>query len=136
MEEIKQEIIPPQSVIHERSLETLAPSGGSGDVKHDTNYSAKDISIYGAKEEERLQNISPAKRAAENLGGMFAPLEVKYQDLRAFDKIAKKNFSGNKYPTISPREQIPQDEIEDLHQMPITGLLHQGSAGSIHSIGS
>ena len=79
MEEIKKEIMPPQSIIHERSLETLAPSERvSGLIEQETFHSAKDISIYGAKEEERLKNISPAKRAAENLGGMFAPLEVKY----------------------------------------------------------
>ena len=64
--------------------------------------SDNDVSIYGNKKDENIQ--SPAKRAAANLGGMFAPLEVKYQDLKAFDKIAKKNFSGQKYPTISPRE--------------------------------
>ena len=91
--------------------------------------SDNDVEIYGNKKDENVE--SPAKRAAANLGGMFAPLEVKYQDLKAFDKIAKKNFSGQKYPTISPREQIPQDEIEDMQQMPIRDLNHQGSASSI-----
>ena len=96
--------------------------------------SNNDVSIYGNKEDEHV--ISPAKRAANNLGGMFAPLEVKYQDLKAFDKIAKKAFSGNKYPTISPREQMPNDEIEDMMQVPVSGMIHQTSVGSIHSLGT
>ena len=52
---------------------------------------------------------------------MFAPLEVKFQDLKQFDKLAKKNFSGNKYPTISPREEVPGDGIDEKN-IGVTGL--------------
>ena len=106
--------LPPHSIIHERSLETLAPSGGSGDVRHDTITTAQGLQIYGAQPPPEESKASPTKRAAEGLGGMFGvPLEVKYQDLRQFEKLAKKNFSGNKYPTISPRELPPGDDLEE-----------------------
>lgn len=83
--------------------------------------SAHNISIYGNQPEPET-NLSPQKAAAGNLGGMFAPLEVKYQDLKDFEKLAKKNFSGNKYPSISPREEIPKDDIDEPQPMPVTGL--------------
>ena len=64
------------------------------------------------------------------MSGMFGlPLEVKYQDLKEFDKLAKKNFSGNKYPTISPREEAPRDQIEEPQAIAVSGLMHYGSHG-------
>ena len=77
-----------------------------------------------------MRDISPQKQAAANMGGMFGlPLEVKYQDLKEFDKLAKKNFSGNKYPTISPREEVHRDNIEEPQAITTSGLLHYGSHG-------
>ena len=43
--------------------------------------------------------------AGENLAASLGlPLEVKFQDLKKFEKMAKKNFASNKYVSISPRE--------------------------------
>ena len=92
--------------------------------------SGRNISIYGAQPEP-TRDISPQKRAAENMAGMFVPLEVKFQDLTQFDKMAKKNFSGNKYPTISPREEVPHDQIEEPQPIAGSGLMHYGRHGGI-----
>ena len=48
--EIRNQIEPPipRQIIHERSMETLAPSGQSGEIKQHTGMtSGQNISIYG-----------------------------------------------------------------------------------------
>ena len=99
-------------------METLAPSG-SGDIQRELQpgrqselATTQGISIYGAQPEP-VSNLSPQKQAAQNMAGTFVPLEVKFQDLKQFEKIAKKKFANNKYVSISPREEPPHEQIEE-----------------------
>ena len=63
-------------------METLAPSGISAEEIMQARASELEtthgISLYGAQPEP-VNNLSPSKRAAAEMGGMLAPpLEVKF----------------------------------------------------------
>ena len=130
-----------KQIIHERSMETLAPSGRSAEEILQARASELEtthgISLYGAQPEpaNNLDNLSPSKRAAAEMGGMLAPpLEVKFQDLKQFEKIAKKKYANSKYVSISPREDPPNEQIEESQPIQQTaGLMHHGSYASLDS---
>lgn len=50
-----------------------------------------------------LRKLSPQKRSAIGLDAMFAPMEVKFKNLKQMEDIAKKN--------ISPRKNYPKMDV-------------------------
>lgn len=77
-------------LLNVQSLETL------GNIPSEQNLHAYasqgNIQVSGSVEDVRLANLSPSKRTAAALEGspMFAPLEVKFKNLKKIESSAKK----------------------------------------------
>lgn len=83
-----------------------------------------------------MNNLSPSKRTAAALEGspMFAPLEVKFKNMRQFKESAKKQMSGRKYPIIDGADdgkRMKDISLEEVLAERQLRIAKDGSQGSL-----
>ena len=99
-----------------QSLDTLGniPS----EQQLNTYASHGNIIPYGVEEDPQLAKMSPSKRTAAAMDGspMFAPLEVKFKNMKEFTGSAKKQQSGRKYPIMVDKDGGSRVILDGLQQ--------------------
>ena len=67
------------------------------------------VSVVEAAPQQDSPSLTPAQLSAKQLNATFLPLQVKYKDMKDFEKSAKKTKNNSKYPTI-PSERFQEKQ--------------------------